>query len=275
MPTRKRVTIFIMLFSLTVIIFSSSTLFAKLIDFETKVQAKTSPAFVRNHMVKSTGIQLMETVHELERFSSAKPNLPIFLTFDDGPTEFTHSILTILDHYQVQSTFFMLYGNIQKRPDIVKAVAEKGHTIGCHGVSHKVSAFYRTPTSPREEMEACSRAVEEIIGTNISLVRVPFGSSPHLTTAQKMELEQGEFIMWDWNVDSMDWKISSSEQMVQIVLKQVEKVKEKGKVPVVLFHDKEITVNALPAIIEALTELGYDFKPITHEDEPLQFKQKK
>ncbi|MDQ0155130.1 polysaccharide deacetylase family protein [Robertmurraya andreesenii] len=275
MLSRKRITIFILLISLTIIIFSSSTIFAKLIELEAKAEGKnhTIETQFREHATKGSEIELLEGFEQLpERFAKVESKMELFLTFDDGPTPFTPAILSVLRKYNIKSTFFMLNGNILKNPDIVKAVAEEGHSIGCHGVSHKVSAFYRTSTSPREEMETCGKSVEEMTGQVVQLIRVPFGSSPHLTASQKKELDQAHFIMWDWNVDSADWRMHSSEQMVQSVLMQVNRIKEKGIKPVILFHDKEVTAQVLPKIIEKLMEMGYEFKAISNDDAPMQFK---
>lgn len=273
MQTRNRVTIFITLITLTFIIFSSSTSLAKYITFESKVEAVSTVKLPRTHTIKTTSIEFKDSSEKL--FFKKEPSIPVYLTFDDGPTEHTPAILDILKKYEIKSTFFMLNNNIHKNPDIVKTVSENGHTVGCHGVTHKVKLFYKTNTSPKEEMVACGKSVEDVIDSKVQVIRVPFGSSPYLTSAQKSELEKSQFIMWDWNVDSHDWSMNSSDKIVQTVLQQVKKLKEKEITPVLLFHDKEITVKALPQIIEQLKKLGYDFKPITVDDTPLQFSIKK
>lgn len=261
---------------MTFFIFSSSTILTNVINIETSVEAKsTSSSMHRYHAEKSSDIQVKESTTTNGEFLLKKTTNPIYLTFDDGPTEYTKAILKILDSYQVQSTFFMLGTNVVKQPEIVKAVSDSGHTVGCHGVTHQLSAFYKNATSPREEMEACSRAVQDITGKAVQIVRVPFGSVPHLSKEQKAELESGQFIVWDWNVDSKDWSVDSANEMVKVVLNQVHRLKEKEITPVLLFHDKALTVDSLPAIIENLQGSGYEFLPITLEEEPLQFNLRK
>lgn len=275
MQTRSRLILFITLVSLSLIIFSSSTILADYFDFESTAEAKTigtSNSNIKNHIAKSTDIVVKEID---EQFLIKDPSKLIYITFDDGPTEYTPAILQILDQYQIKSTFFMLNNNVQKYPEISKAVATAGHTIGCHGVTHKVSEFYKTLTSPRDEMATCGKTVEDVTGEHVQVVRVPFGSFPHLTTAQKTELDKAQYVLWDWNVDSNDWSINNSDKIVQSVLKQVEKFKGRQKSPVLLFHDKEVTTKALPIIIESLKAQGYLFKQITVDDEPLQFATKK
>ena len=60
----------------------------------------------------------------------------VALTFDDGPTDNTGAILSLLDDCQVKATFFSLVrtsNNILKRLKIVVA----GHQIGNHTYSHQ------------------------------------------------------------------------------------------------------------------------------------------
>ncbi|WP_246041807.1 polysaccharide deacetylase family protein [Robertmurraya kyonggiensis] len=275
MQTRSRLILFVTLVSLSLIIFSSSTILADYFVFESTAEAKTigtSNSNIKNHIAKSTDI-VVKGIDE--QFLITDPSKLIYFTFDDGPTEYTPTILQILEQYQIKSTFFMLNNNVKKNPEISKAVAAAGHTIGCHGVTHKVSEFYKTTTSPRNEMATCGKTAEEITGEHVQIVRVPFGSFPHLTAAQKIELDKAQYVMWDWNVDSNDWNVNSSDKIVQSVLKQVAKFKDRQKSSVILFHDKAVTTKALPIIIESLRSQGYIFKQITVDDEPIQFATKK
>jgi peptidoglycan/xylan/chitin deacetylase (PgdA/CDA1 family) len=61
----------------------------------------------------------------------------IALTFDDGPSEVrTPALLNVLSEYNVKATFFMLGQNIEKYPEIAKAVFDQGHLIGNHSYDH-------------------------------------------------------------------------------------------------------------------------------------------
>lgn len=269
MHTKHRLTLFITLITLTSIIFSSSTTLAKYMIFESQVEAESTGKQSSIHTTKVIGLGMKETNHEHFFTMESKPL--VFLTFDDGPTEHTPAILKILKEYDIKSTFFMLNQNIHNLPKVVKMVEQEGHTIGCHGVTHRVELFYKSTTSPAEEMIECSNTIKNVIGSDVQVIRVPFGSIPHLTSEQKNELEQAKFILWDWNVDSQDWNMKSMDKMIQRVLHQVKELKKNVQVPVILFHDKEITVQALPIIIEKLKGLGYSFKAISTQDKPLQF----
>lgn len=275
MFTKNQLKIFMSLICLTFIIFFSSTILVEHVSIGSEVQAKSTGANFKNHRGKSLHLQMKDSDILTNEVVDPESKWPIFLTFDDGPTEYTRNILDILARYQIKSTFFMLEGSIRKYPNTVKAVVQDGHSRGCHGVTHSVSHFYKTTTSPLGEMKTCRQSLTEITGEDTPLIRVPFGSYPHLTEEQKLKLDEAKLIMWDWNVDSSDWELRSSNQIIETVINQVTKTREKGKTPVVLFHDKKLTAAALLTIIESLHHLGYEFKPITESDVPLQFKQKK
>lgn len=49
----------------------------------------------------------------------------------------THSLLTLLDKYHVQATFFVLGWVAERFPDLVRDIASMGHEIGTHGYAHQ------------------------------------------------------------------------------------------------------------------------------------------
>jgi peptidoglycan/xylan/chitin deacetylase (PgdA/CDA1 family) len=273
MTSRNSLTIFITLVYLTFIIIFSSIVFSRYIVFENKVDAETveNNSQFTKHMDRRSKIVVRESHHDVSQFFSKSNSLYLYLTFDDGPTVYTKEILAILEKYKIKSTFFMLYGNIMKRPEEVTNALKNGHSIGCHGVTHKVKEFYKSAQSPKEEMNGCSKAIEKYSGSMTKLVRVPYGSYPNLTSIQKRQLESAGYVIWDWNVDSTDWRLHSPEELVSQVLYQVKSLQSKGIVPVILLHDTKITTKGLPNLIESLQELGYEFRKITPDVKPLQF----
>ena len=60
----------------------------------------------------------------------------ICLTFDDGPTEETEAILSILAEHNAKATFFLLGERIELHPEIMRQIQSEGHGIGNHGYAH-------------------------------------------------------------------------------------------------------------------------------------------
>lgn len=195
----------------------------------------------------------------------------IYLTFDDGPNHYTQDILKILQSKNAYATFFLIKGNIDKHPAQLKEIIKSGNAVGCHSVSHRVDIFYSSPKTAVNEMKVCQRAIYDKTRTHSPLIRVPFGSFPHLTHDIKKGLEKAEFIYWDWNIDSEDWTNNNPGQVYKNIVKQLNFAEKKSYIPTVLLHDKKVTVEMLPELLDYLNKNGYKIKAITNASKPVQF----
>jgi peptidoglycan/xylan/chitin deacetylase (PgdA/CDA1 family) len=83
-------------------------------------------------------------------------------------------------------------------------------------------------------------------------------------------LDQNDFQVWDWNVDSRDWELKN-ERYVQHTIREIEKVKQAGETPIVLLHDKQQTVKHLPKLLTYIKSQGYKTKVLTNEMTALTF----
>lgn len=62
----------------------------------------------------------------------------ISLTYDDGPSNYTESILDTLQSYNLKATFFVNGANVTlERRAIVKRIVEEGHILGIHSWKHE------------------------------------------------------------------------------------------------------------------------------------------
>ena len=186
----------------------------------------------------------------------------VYLTFDDGPSEFLPQILDILRAYDVQATFFMI-GNTFASPethDIVRRVIAEGHYIGVHSMTHSYRRLYTQGYAVQEMIEA-QRLLGEIIGFRPRLVRFPYGSEAGLTEAMRDEAYAAGLRMWDWTVDSEDWlHPDDPDKVLEITLEQIH-----GNREVILFHEMEVTIIVLPALIEHLQARGYEIRAYREE----------
>ncbi|CAM3955360.1 polysaccharide deacetylase family protein [Mesobacillus thioparans] len=181
----------------------------------------------------------------------------VYLTFDDGPNKYTPEILNVLKKKKVKATFFMIEGNIKRNPKIVKRMIKEGHYPGLHSVSHDAKKLYKGhPDNVAKEMDQTRKTLKKVAKVNSNLVRVPYGSKPYMKKPLRDHLVKKGFKMWDWNIDTLDWKYNKSNpakitQNVKAGLKG-----KKGPV-VILFHDSKGTAKQLPGIIDYLLENGY------------------
>ena len=80
------------------------------------------------------------TVEPVRQADTGNPSGKIvYLTFDDGPGEYTSKLLDILSKYNVKATFFTVGSG---HPDLLKAEADAGHSIGIHSATHDYSKIY-------------------------------------------------------------------------------------------------------------------------------------
>ncbi|MBE4907167.1 polysaccharide deacetylase family protein [Bacillus luteolus] len=196
-----------------------------------------------------------------------------YLTIDDGPTSYTGKLLDILKEYNAKATFFMLDGPMKTYDSDVKRMVAEGHALGSHGVTHDKNIFYHSPASAVSELQITRETIKRIAGLKSNLMRVPYGSVPYMKKNYRHAAANEQFIMWDWNVDSLDWKFNSS-RYVDFTLEQVRRVEGAGQSPIILIHDRKATIDNLPKLLEALDQLGYSLAPLTEDMQPYQFKTK-
>ena len=203
-----------------------------------------------------------------------------YLTFDDGPSENTLIILDILKQYNAKATFFVI-GNClceENRP-ILQRMIEEGHAVGLHAYNHVYEKFYASDTSYLEDYQKLYEVLKEEYGIETALFRFPGGSACKYNYGKGCEyvtqMQQRGFACFDWNVTGED---SIGNPTVDSIQKNVfAKVLQYEK-PVVLLHDSciaDMTVNALPGILEKIKEQGYQFATLEHRKEYIFSKSRK
>lgn len=179
----------------------------------------------------------------------------VALTFDDGPSsKMTKDYLNVLDQLNIKASFFMLGNSVMAYPDLAKEVEERGHDVLSHSKEHAILA-----NLSREQLEAdfsyCNDAFKEVLGHTPKMVRPPYGSYTDevLSTSRKY----GQIPIY-WSIDTNDWRKYSTETMVNTI---VNNLSDGG---IILMHEaKGNTLEALPAIAEAVRAQGYEFVPLS------------
>ncbi|MGG6311130.1 polysaccharide deacetylase family protein [Paenibacillus macerans] len=189
----------------------------------------------------------------------------VYLTFDDGPGKYTRPILDILDRYQIHGTFFMIGNQLSANKQAVKDAAKAGHYVGLHSMSHSKKKLYDAGDSANflKEFTQEQQLVEKLTGTAPTLIRAPYGSKPEIDEKFRGDIAEAGFKMWDWTVDSKDWKHPDDPGMI---LKEVKRQIHRDT-EVILLHEKAQTAEILPQVIEYLQAKGYAFavyKPAQH-----------
>lgn len=191
-------------------------------------------------------------------YNQGDPNeKKVALTFDDGPdADTTVQILDILKEHDVKATFFVIGKRAEADEAVLKRMADEGHVIGNHTWNHP-DLMKLDEARITEEILQVENFVEKVVGYRMKLFRSPYGSLSRENVKQVADLG---YKIIAWNVDSLDWKSLSGEQVRTNILENV----RNGSI--ILQHsaggpgeDLSGTVEALPTIITTLKKEGYRF----------------
>ncbi len=181
----------------------------------------------------------------------------VALTFDDGPDSvYTPQILDILRKEKVKATFFIIGERAKLFPDVVKRMAKEGHIIGNHSMTHP-NIIKLNNQQTAKEIKDCENVVNSLAGYLPALFRSPYGS---LDPEKVQEIGKLKVKIIAWNVDSLDWKSLTAEQVKTNILENV----REGSI--ILQHssgseEENLTgsVAALKDVIKILKKEGYKF----------------
>ncbi|UHA76053.1 polysaccharide deacetylase [Paenibacillus sp. 481] len=193
----------------------------------------------------------------------------VYLTFDDGPSRLTDEFLDTLKQHDVTATFFMQGSNLNVAGyhDEVKRAVDEGHYVGPHSMTHNYKKLYNQNEFV-SEMKDTIDIIHNITGVKPKLVRAPYGSKPGLKDSLRNELAEAELKLWDWTIDSNDWKYTGNPGGI---VNEV-KTQTTEDVEIVLLHEKQQTLDALPEIIDFYKNKGYSFAVYKDEEHfPLNF----
>ncbi len=201
----------------------------------------------------------------LSSASPAERKLPVYsvqrddkcvsLTFDAAwGNEDTQTLIDILGKYGVTATFFVVGAWVDKYPESVQALAAAGHEVTTHSDDH---AHFTQLTHDEiiANLTAGCDKIESVTGARPTLFRCPYGEYDDavIETASELGLQT---IQWD--VDSLDWKELSADEIYRRVTSGV----QDGSI--ILFHNAALhTPEALPSVIEYLLQNGYRIVPVS------------
>lgn len=198
------------------------------------------------------------------RYTGGTNGKVIYLTFDDGPSDYTPYLLDILKKYGVKVTFFVVdTGAIS----IITRAANEGHTIAIHSKTHDYRKIYASEDAYFDDLYAMQEIIRNYTGITTCMVRFPGGSSnrvssfnPGIMTRLTQALGERGFYYFDWNVSSEDAGVATTtDEVFNNVIKGI----GNRSASVVLQHDSQgFSVRAVEKIIVWGIVHGYTFLPM-------------
>lgn len=179
----------------------------------------------------------------------------VALTFDDGPSnKVTPRVLDVLKEYDANATFYMLGQNVAQYPEIARRVADEGHEVANHTITHANLNAVSADRVKKEIFESMDQ-IEKATGVKPETFRPPYGNYNQTVIDNVIASEQS-IIMW--SVDTLDWQSRNADAVLEKVRNQT----KSGSI--VLMHDiHSTTADALPQIMEYLTNEGYEFVTVS------------
>lgn len=176
----------------------------------------------------------------------------VALTFDAAwGADKTSKIMDELDKYGYKATFFLVGFWVDKYPDVVQEIHQRGHLIGNHSTNH----LHMNKLSEKEiaeEINITSSKINAITGYQPRYFRAPFGEYNNKLIGYA-RANGVQVIQWD--VDTLDWKGLSGGEIASRVLARV----KDGSI-VLCHNNSDHIVEALPIILLGLQNKGY--KPV-------------
>ena len=231
----------------------------KLSSGEVIAAAKSRNAYLEGKTITKLAY---DTSKEIEKGPSKSYGKVVYLTIDDGPSQYTDEIIKILNKNNVKATFFMINSNMKAYPEQVKHIVESGNTAGFHSVSHDIHKLYVSKTSAKEEFDTNQATFKKITGQTSKVIRLPFGSKPYTPRASYNALVDSGYKLWDWTLDTEDWRSTSSQ-----IMENVKKYSSGSDNVVLLMHERKQTVEILDEMIKYLKSEGFEILPIKQSDE--------
>lgn len=175
----------------------------------------------------------------------------VALTYDDGPSVYTPTILKTLKKNDSVATFFVVGSRVSTYSKTVQKAYDNGCQIGNHTYDHKILTRVGKK-EVQKQVSKTNRAVKKVIGINPVVMRPPGGAT---SSNIKSWVGMPSII---WSIDTLDWKTRDSASTQKAVLNHV----KDGDI--VLMHDLyKATATASQTIIPELTRRGYQLVTVS------------
>lgn len=174
----------------------------------------------------------------------------LYVTFDDGPSQYTGALLEALHRHNARATFFVAGGPAQTHPSDIRRMHRDGHAIGNHTWWHPRLTQVST-RRVHKELRTTQRAVGPAMAP---CMRPPYGLIDQ-RVAKAAIAEGFQPVMWtahieDWAPHSLAWTVRRLH-------------KNTGPGAVILMHDTHSqTVAAVTTMLPRWHKQGYRLAPV-------------
>ena len=169
----------------------------------------------------------------------------VALTYDDGPSKYTNTIIDVFEQYGGKATFFIVGDRVSWNENPAKREGDLNYELGNHTYGHNTLTKLNEEQI-KEKLQQTDNELLKLTGRKTTCLRPP-GGSFNDTVKKAAGLP-----IIIWSIDTEDWKSRNANKICNRV---IGKVKDGD---IVLMHDLyESTAEATKKIVPALVKAGF------------------
>ncbi len=185
----------------------------------------------------------------------------IAITFDDGPSESTPLLLSLLAQYRVKATFFVCGHHARRLPHVLRQAIREGHEIGNHTDTHE-ALYLRKTDFILEQMARTQDSIKQIAGLEPKLFRPTYGA--RWLGLREAQRKLGLTCVM-WTVIARDWVLdgpSIADRLIRRTAPGAIFCFHDGRD---LRHNPDIrpTLQALELLLPRWSAAGYEFLTVS------------
>ena len=187
----------------------------------------------------------------------------VFLTFDDGPVEFTEKVLDLLDKHQAKATFFVVGNKVKAQSEIFKRILKNQHSIYSHSIDHNFVNLFNHDQKMHAWLHNSLTDLSTHTGQLTKLFRPPAGIiTPPMKRVAKKE-----------NVKLILWNTRFFDSVHKLKKNKIDNYIKSCKAgDILLLHDAQSPKNqrlfleSLEHLISSLKNLGFKLTSLQPSD---------
>jgi probable sporulation protein (polysaccharide deacetylase family) len=183
--------------------------------------------------------------------SSARKWVSVTINVDWGE-EYLPGMLDYFKKQKVRATFFVTGRWAEEHPQLLRRIASSGCDLGNHGYEH-AHVNQLTLGQNIDEINKTNKIIYAATGKKTKFFAPPYGEFNQIVLDAAERTGQQTTL---WTVDTVDWQNPPAETIISRVTDKV----HNGAI--ILMHPTKGTVEALPGILAALQEQGYQIVPL-------------
>jgi peptidoglycan/xylan/chitin deacetylase (PgdA/CDA1 family) len=189
----------------------------------------------------------------------------VALTFDDGPSLYTHRVLDILERNRVHATFFVIGQQVRGSEAIMRRALRDGDAFGNHTYTHA-----NVSGGGLGQLRSTQAVIRRATGYTPCVFRAPYGAVSGTIVSQARSLGMNTI---QWDVDPRDWSRPGIGAIYSRTLAATPPGATYSRIvsaarpgSIILMHDgggpRTQTLAALPRVIATLRRRGYGFATV-------------